>query len=238
MQRVPAISAFFPAYNEEKNIAVTVNSALKILPQIAKDFEVIVVNDGSTDKTAEVANKITSENSKVRQIVHEKNLGYGAALATGFYSARFPLVVFTDADLQFDFGQIQKFLEKIGEADLVIGYRIRRAEGIIRKLNAEGWRFLNFLLFGLRVKDIDCGFKLIKKRVFARIPKLESKGATISAELLVKAKKAGFKILEIPVSHYPRRLGQPTGANLAVIAKAFYELFKLWRKLRTMNKEQ
>ena len=230
--KVPALSVFFPAFNEEKNIGVTVTNALKILPQIANDFEIIVVNDGSTDKTAAVVQKTISKNSKVRLINHEKNLGYGAALATGFYSAKFPQIAFTDADGQFDFSQITKFLEKADSADLVIGFRKKRAEGIIRTFNAEGWQVLNFLLFGLRVKDIDCGFKLIKKKVLERIPKLESAGATISAELLLRAKRAGFKIIEVPINHYPRKQGRPTGANLTVIAKAFFELSRLWLKLR------
>lgn len=227
MQKAPALSVFFPAYNEEKNIATTVENTLKILPEIAKNFEIIVVNDGSTDDTEKVVKEVTSKNPKVKLINHQKNLGYGAALKTGFYSAKFPLMTFTDADGQFDFGQIKKFLEKIDDADLVIGYRKKRAEGFTRKLNAEGWRLLNFLLFGLKIKDIDCGFKLVKRQVFDKIPKLTSTGATISAELLVKAKKAGFKILEVSVDHYPRKQGRPTGANLKVIIKALLELFKL-----------
>lgn len=231
MQKTPALSVFFPAYNEEKNIGKTVETALKILPQIATDFEIIVVNDGSTDETGEVVKKIISKNPKVRLISHPKNLGYGAALATGFYSAKFPQIAFTDSDGQFDFSEIKKFLEKIDKADLVIGHRIKRAEGLARKLNAQSWRFLNFLLFGLKVKDIDCGFKLIKKKVLEKIPKLESNGATISVELLVKTKKAGFKIVEVPVNHYPRKVGRPTGASPKVIARAFIELFKLFVKL-------
>lgn len=230
--QVDKLSVFFPAYNEEKNIGNTIDAALKILPNIAKDYEVLVVNDGSKDSTQKVVEQISSKNSKVRIINHPKNLGYGVALKTGFYSAKFPLIVFTDADGQFDFGQILKFLSEIEKNDLVIGFREKRAEGFSRKLNAQGWRFLNFLLFGLKVQDIDCGFKLIKKEVLEKIPRLESAGATISAELLIRAKRAGFKVIEIPVSHYPRRVGKPTGANLKVVAKAFFELFRLWRKLR------
>ena len=227
MSKVSSLSVFFPAYNEEKNIGKTVEKALQILPTLVSDYEVIVVNDGSTDSTKVEVEKIIDKNPKVKLISHPKNLGYGAALKTGFYSAKFPLIVYTDADSQFDFSEIKKFLEKIDNAELVIGYRQKRAEGFFRSFNAAGWRFLNFLLFGLRVRDIDCGFKLVKKQVLEKVPKLVSTGATISAEFLVKAKRAGFKISEVPVVHYPRKSGKQTGASLKVIVKAFFELFKL-----------
>lgn len=227
MQKLPSLSVFFPAYNEEKNIGKTVEKALKILPNLVINYEVIVVNDGSTDSTKVEVEKIIDKNPKVKLLSHPKNLGYGAALKTGFYSAKFPLIVYTDADSQFDFSEIKKFLEKIDNAELVIGYRQKRAEGFFRSFNAAGWRFLNFLLFGLRVRDIDCGFKLVKKQVLEKVPKLVSTGATISAEFLVKAKRAGAKIVEVPVVHYPRKSGKQTGASLKVIVKAFFELFKL-----------
>lgn len=229
--QVDKLSVFFPAHNEENNIAATVNSALEILPKVTKEFEIIVVNDASTDNTKKIIEEIAAKNPTVKIVNIRKNLGYGLAIKTGLYSARFPLILFTDSDGQFDFGEIEKFLGKISGADLVIGFRIRRVEGIWRKLNATGWKFLNFLLFGLNVRDIDCGFKLIKKGVLKKIPKLESDGATISAELLVKAKRYGFKISEVPVSHFRRKAGKPTGANLGVIAKAFLELFKLRMKV-------
>ncbi|MEM7825139.1 MAG: glycosyltransferase family 2 protein [Candidatus Aenigmatarchaeota archaeon] len=229
---IDKISVFFPAYNEAENIESTVFKALEFLPKIAASFEVIVVDDGSSDQTAKIVEKIVASNKNVRLIKHSRNLGYGAALKTGLYSSRFPLIAFTDADGQFNINQLVKFLPKIKYCDLVVGYRIKRADKFIRILNAKAWGFLIRVLFGLRVKDIDCGFKLIKKDVIEKISRLESDGALVSAELLVQAKKAGFKICEVGIDHFPRKKGQQTGANVRVIAKAFIELFKLYTKLK------
>lgn len=232
MSKPLSLSVFFPAYNEEKNIKNTILSALKILPQFASEYEVIVVDDGSEDKTREIAEGLAKKYPQIRIVAHPKNRGYGASLKSGFYSAKFPLIAFTDADGQFDFAEIKNFLDEIKNADLVIGYRKKRAEGLTRIINAEGWSFLQRILFGLNIKDIDCGFKLMKKNIIDRIPKLESEGAFVSAELLIKAKKMGFKIKEIPVSHRPRLEGEQSGANIQVILRAFRELFRLYSKLK------
>jgi glycosyltransferase involved in cell wall biosynthesis len=232
MTKVSAISVFFPAFNEQYNIKNTLQKAIEILPKYAQNFEIIVVNDGSSDQTREIVEEISKKQPKVKIINHKNNLGYGSALKTGFYSAKSPLIVFTDSDGQFDISELPKFLEKIQICDLAIGYRRKRSESGIRLVNAKAWGFLIRFLFGLKVKDLDCGFKLIKKKVIDTIPKLESNGALISAELLIKAKKTGFKIAQIPVNHYPRQAGNPSGANFFVIVTAFIELFKLYRKLK------
>jgi len=226
------ISAFFPAYNEEKNIARTVEKAVAVLEGVADDYEVTVVNDGSHDRTLAVARELERRFPKVKVINHEVNQGYGGALKSGFYSARYDWIVFTDSDGQFDFSELTRLLEKADQADLVIGYRLKRVEGGIRLLNAKLWGFLIAALFGLYVRDIDCAFKLIRQDVLKGIPKLESEGALISAELLIRAKKAGFRIAQVGVHHYPRVEGSPTGANIGVIVKAFKELFWLWRNLK------
>ncbi|OGD86620.1 hypothetical protein A2Z23_01090 [Candidatus Curtissbacteria bacterium RBG_16_39_7] len=235
MSKIPAISVFFPAHNEEKNIQKSVLQALVILPQVAQEFEIIVIDDGSIDKTAAIVKRIANKKPAVKLISHKTNLGYGASLKTGFYSSRYPLICFTDSDGQFDFSEIKFFLPHLKRSDLIVGYRRKRAEGLMREINAKAWAFLIRILFGLKVKDLDCAFKVIKKRVIDKIPKLESEGAMISAELLVKTKKMGFKIAEIPVSHYPRKAGIQTGANLKVIAKAFLDLFRLYPKLRKIH---
>ncbi len=232
MSKVKAISVFFPAYNEAVNIGLTVEKAVKFLPQIARHFEVLVINDGSLDKTASVVESLARRYPQVKLINHPKNLGYGAALKTGFYSCRFPLIAFTDADGQFDIRQLPKFLEKIKSCDLVAGFRIKRADTGIRLLNAKAWGLLMRLFFGVKVRDIDCGFKLVKKEVIDKISPLESEGALISAELLIKTQKAGFQICEVGVDHFPRKYGQQTGANLKVIIKAFRELIKLYPRLK------
>ncbi len=232
MRRVKNLSVFFPAYNEAANIGQVVQSALEVLPRVVETFEVIVVDDGSTDDTEKIVQQLCQGDPRVRLISHHPNRGYGAALRSGFYSAQYDLIAFTDGDGQFDLSEITSLLEKLEKADLVIGYRRRRAEGSLRVINAKLWALLMRILFGLRVKDIDCAFKLMRREVLEKIPKLESDGALISAELLIKAQRFGFRIVEVPVSHLPRRAGSPTGANLKVILKAFWELAKFWRKMR------
>ena len=224
-----------PSYNEELNIKSVVERILLVLPTVAESYELIIVDDGSKDKTRLVVQELSKTNSAVRCIFHEVNRGYGAALRSGLYGSRFNWVAFTDADGQFDFSEITSFIERQREteADLVVGYYLKRAVPWFRKVNSLVWQALIRLLFGLRVRDIDCGFKLISRKVVETIPPLESeRGAFISTEFLVKAQSAGFKIVELGVHHYPRRSGVATGAKINVIVKSFVDLFRLWRKLR------
>ena len=226
------ISLFFPAYNEEKNIKKTVEDALLILPKVASDFEVIVVDDGSRDKTAEIVKKISNENKKVRIFSHPKNLGYGSALKTGFEKARFGWVAFADSDGQFNIAELGLLIEKAGSADLVLGYRLNRADPLFRSVTTFGWKTLARILLGLDAKDYSCGFKLIKKEVYKTVLPLVGEEKVTQIELLVKAKRLGFKIAEVGVHHYPRKYGSQTGANLSVVLKSVADLFKLWRKLK------
>jgi glycosyltransferase involved in cell wall biosynthesis len=229
------LSVFFPAYNEEANIEKTVRRAKKVLLKITDKWEIIIVNDGSKDKTPEIAKRLAKSDDRIRVINHPKNRGYGAALKSGFYKAQYSWIAFTDADGQFDFSEITEFIktQKKTKADLVIGYYLDRKVSFSKKVTSRMWEFLVYLFFGLRVKDIDCGFKLISRKVIKKIPRLESeRGAFISSEFLIKAKKAGFKIVEIGVTHYPRKQGSGTGRNINVIIKSFADLFRLWKKLR------
>jgi len=230
---VKNLSVFFPVFNEEGNIATTVNKAVVVLDKLKIDYEIIVVNDGSTDKTAQVVEKLTGQNSKIKLISHPQNLGYGEALKSGFYNARYDVVVYTDGDGQFDFSEVTKFLEKIKDNDLVIGYRIKRRDPLFRILFKKGWKLSLLLSFGMTLKDVDCGFKMIKKSVLAKIPHLEStRGAMINAELAISAKKYGFKVGQVGVNHYPRLTGVPTGAGLRVIFRSYIDLLRLWWKLK------
>lgn len=228
---IESLSVFFPAYNEETNIRDTVTKAIKILDRIAGKWEILIVNDGSEDKTQAVAEALSKEYKEVKVITHQINRGYGASLKDGLYNAMYPWICFTDSDGQFDFSEITKFIEKqkSTNADLVIGYYLERKVGKLVILSSKIWEICIFILFGLKVRDIDCGFKLISKKVIDKIPHLESeRGAFISSELLIKAKKAGFKISELGVNHYPRKAGAATGRKLNVIIKSFIDLFKLW----------
>ncbi|KKQ74243.1 MAG: Glycosyltransferase [Candidatus Woesebacteria bacterium GW2011_GWB1_38_5b] len=228
------LSVFFPAYNEEANLESTVKKAQKVLEKIADRWEIIIVNDGSKDKTPIIAKNLSDQDTRIKVISHDPNRGYGAAFKSGLYAARYPWITFTDSDGQFDFREITEFIKKQRdtEADLVIGYYKKRRVSKSKILTSKMWEMVVFLLFGLHVKDIDCGFKFISKKVVDALPKLESeRGAFISSEFLIKAKKKGFKIVEIPVTHYPRLAGSGTGRNFNVIIKSFSDLFKLWLKL-------
>ncbi len=228
-----SISVFFPAYNEAGNLEATVGKAVNVLQNLNLNWEILIINDGSTDDTARVASELVNKNPKVRVINHAVNGGYGEALKSGFYNAKNELIVYNDSDGQFDFGEVNKFLEKIDKVDLVLGYRIKRKDPFFRLLFAKGWALALFLFFGLSVKDVDCGFKMIRKAALEKIPKLEStRGGMINAELTIRAKKAGLSIAQVGVHHYPRFTGQPTGANISVIIISFTDLFKLWWKLR------
>lgn len=229
-----SISVFFPTYNEEGNIKNTVIKAVNVLEKRFKKWEIIIVNDGSKDKTKEIADELRRKDLRIRVISHPENRGYGASLQSGFYNSKYNWIAFTDSDGQFDFSEIDIFIKKQEEtnADLVIGYYKKRQVSKFKIITSKMWEISVMILFGLSVKDIDCGFKLLKKDVIKKIPKLESeRGAFISSEFLIKAKKAGFKIVEIAVTHYPRTQGKGTGRDLKVIVKSFVDLFKLWRKL-------
>jgi glycosyltransferase involved in cell wall biosynthesis len=229
------LSVFFPVYNEEGNIAITVNKALAVLENIGlEDYEVIIVNDGSIDQTGKVSDDLAKKNSQVRVIHHPKNLGYGEALKSGFYGAKYEVVVYTDGDGQFDFSEVTKFLEKIENHDLVIGYRIKRQDPLFRILFKQGWMLTLLLFFRLTLKDVDCGFKMVRRSVLEKIPHLESsRGAMINAELAIKTKKAHFKTAQVGVNHFARLSGKPTGANINVIFKSYLDLIKLWWFLKT-----
>ncbi len=230
MNRLPSLSAFFPAYNEEQNVGAMVARLTEVLPRFTDDHEIIVVNDGSADGTGRVADGLAAADPRVRVVHHPVNRGYGGALKSGFAASRKEYVFFTDGDGQFDVAEIERLLPFVPEHDVVVGYRLERAEGGLRKLNAEMWNRLVRLLFHVPVRDVDCAFKLFKRRVFDRVH-LEAEGALISTEMLARSVRAGFRVTEVGVHHFERRHGKPTGANPLVIARAFYELFKLRRRI-------
>jgi glycosyltransferase involved in cell wall biosynthesis len=232
---VDEISVFFPCYNEAKNIENTINKAIPVLNKVAGVWEIIIVNDGSKDDTQKVAESIQKKYPKNITIInHNPNRGYGGALQSGLYNSKYKWITFTDSDGQFDFSELTKLLKKQQEtkADMVIGYYLSRKVSKAAILTSKIWEVIIFILFGLKVRDIDCGFKLLSKKIVDKIPKLEAeRGAFISSELLIKTKKSGFKIVEIGVHHYPRVEGQATGRQLKVIIKSFSDLFKLWYKI-------
>lgn len=220
-------SVVFPAFNEEHNILLTLNKSGKVLSQYFKDWEIIVVDDGSTDNTRDNVRKVSLEDKRIRIISHKRNLGYGGALRTGFREAKFGLIFFSDSDGQFDMEEIKLLLPYLDRADIVAGYRVTRADPFHRVLNAWLYNWLIRVVFGLRIRDVNCAFKFIKRDVLDAVS-LESDGALINAELLYKAKRNKFRIVEVPVHHYPRKKGAQTGAKPRVVFKMFFELLK-WR---------
>lgn len=230
---VPELSIFFPFWNEQENIEAIVRNAIPIAEKIAQKWEIIMVDDGSSDKTLEIAEKLAKSDKRLRAISHKPNRGYGAALTAGFNSSRYKLIVFTDGDSQFDFSEVTKFIEKIDSADLVIGFRQKRRDHKLfkRLLLMNMLKVWDFILFHFYFRDIDCGFKMFKKEAIDKIMPLRSEGAMITTEILAKAKKKKLIIKEIGVTHYPRTLGHQSGANLPVIIRAILESFILWYDL-------
>jgi glycosyltransferase involved in cell wall biosynthesis len=244
LDRVPRLSFFFPAHNEEENIEGLVREALDTLPTIAETFEIIAVNDGSRDRTRVLADDLTAAHPGiVRAVHHPANLGYGAALRSGFAAARYELVAFIDGDRQFrveDVGRLTERLAAADRPDVVVGYRMRRADPIVRTLYARAYRLANRLFFGLKVRDVDCACKLFRREALEGI-RVESDGAFFSAELLIKLRAAGRSVVEVGVPHYPRTAGSPTGARPSVIFRAVRDFWRtriaMWaRRDRAMER--
>ena len=221
-----SVSAVLPAFNEQEVIPQTVEAVDGVMRGLVEDYEIIVVNDGSRDRTAERLVELQQRYPRLRVATHERNRGYGAALATGFSSATKELIFLTDGDKQFDVAELSEFYPLPEEVDLFIGYRQPRADPWIRRLYGWGWNELVALLFGRTARDVDCAFKLFRRDVWRRTD-VRATGATFSAEFLIKAQRLGYRLRERPVRHYPRPAGSPTGARPAVIARAFKELFRL-----------
>jgi len=229
-----SISVFFPCYNEQENVGRTVEKALEVLERLNADFEVIIVDDGSSDGTGQIADEIAGRDGRVKVVHHEGNLGYGAALQSGFKAATKELVFYTDGDGQFDINEMPSLLALMERYDIVSCYRLNRQDSLIRKINGWCWTRLVCLVFGLKIRDIDCAFKLYKREIFDKI-ELSSTGALIDAEILARAARKGYRIIQKGVHHYPRTSGAQSGANLRVILRAFKELFKLQRRIRSGN---
>lgn len=227
-----SISVFYPCYNEEANVETTTEAALKTLRRISDDFEIIIVNDGSRDRTREIADRLVEKHAEVRAIHNPTNYGYGGALQQGFRGATKTWVFYTDGDGQFDFDEIDLILPLLEEYDIVSAYRLNRHDSLIRKLNAFGWTTLVNLVLGMRLRDIDCAFKIFPRILFDEID-MKSHGALIDAEILARATRLGYKIGQTGVHHYPRTAGSQTGANFRVILRAFKELAVLAREIRS-----
>jgi glycosyltransferase involved in cell wall biosynthesis len=232
--RLPELSWFFPAHNEEANLEPLVAEALEALPTIAERFEIIVVNDGSRDATAKIADRLAADHPDVVRVVHHPaNLGYGAALRSGFRAARFAAVAFTDGDRQFkvaDLGRLTERLARPDRPDVVAGFRIKRADPLVRTVYARLYKLANRMFFGLRIRDVDCACKLFRREALQGI-RVESGGAFFSAELCIKLGASGRTIVEVGVPHYPRTAGSQTGAKISVVWRAVKDFWSLRLRL-------
>ena len=232
--RLPELSYFFPAHNEESNLEPLVDEALATLPSLADRFEIVIVDDGSRDGTGAIADRLVTDHPGIVRVVHHPvNRGYGAAIRSGLRAARFAFVAFTDGDRQFkvaDLGRLTERMSRADAPDVVIGFRIKRADPLIRTIYARSYRLANRLFFGLRATDVDCACKLFRREALAGI-RVESGGAFLSAELLIKLRARGRSVVEVGVPHYPRTAGSPTGAKPQVIVRAVRDFWSLRLRL-------
>jgi glycosyltransferase involved in cell wall biosynthesis len=228
------VSIVLPAYNEEGNIERAVSEATAAGDRLFAEHEIIVVDDGSTDGTAELAKAISGRDPRVRVICHGRNRRYGEALRTGFLSSRLDYVFFTDADCQFDLNEIEDFLPFAETVDVVVGYRLNRQDHLVRRLFAYAWNALVRVLFYVPARDIDCAFKLMKRQVLSEID-IESVGAMVNTELMVKLGRRGASVVEVGVHHRPRQAGEARGASPRVILRAFVELVRMRNRLAKLD---
>jgi glycosyltransferase involved in cell wall biosynthesis len=227
-----SLSVVLPAHNEEGNIKNTVTSCISYLEKKIDGYEIVVVNDGSGDRTRAIIEGLCSANPNVVLVNHEVNRGYGSALRSGFDKASMAYIFFMDSDGQFDINDLDRLLPFIGDRVAVIGYRENRADSFIRSLNAWLYSMYIYIVFGLKVKDMDCAFKVFSNDAYRAIKPIKSEGALFSAEFLIKLKRLGLAFKEVPVRHFPRQFGSQSGANLRVILKMFGESWKLRNELK------
>jgi glycosyltransferase involved in cell wall biosynthesis len=225
------LSVFFPAYNDSGTIASLVIAAVQTAGTLTPDFEVLVINDGSSDGTAQVIDELARLYPRVRAIHHPQNRGYGGALRTGFSSATKDLIFYTDGDAQYDPREMTRLWEKMGPGvDLVNGYKISRSDPLHRIVIGRIYHHTVKMLFGLKVRDVDCDFRLMRRSIFDRV-RLEKSSGVICLEMMKKITDAGFAIVEVPVHHYHRAHGKSQFFNFRRLARTAVDVFKLWREL-------
>jgi glycosyltransferase involved in cell wall biosynthesis len=230
------LSCFFPAYNEAENLETLLSEALQVLPEHAERFEIIVVDDGSTDATAQIVTAWGDKHPEIKLVAHDGNQGYGRALRTGLECATGDAVFFTDADRQFRLRDIQRLIEIYEPGMVAVGYRIKRHDPFHRLVVARVYHHVLRLVFGLRVHDVDCAFKLLGREALNKVmDDLESESAFISPEILIRAQKKGLRVVEVGVPHYPRTAGKPKGATLAVILRTVREIISMRRRIGSLG---
>lgn len=233
----PFISAFFPCYNDAGTIASMVELSMITLKKITNRYEVIVVDDGSSDWSRTILKSLAKNNPSLKLIFHDKNQGYGGALISGFKNSSGELIFYTDGDFQYDVSELEKLYLKLdGRVDIVQGYKVKRNDPWYRIVIGDVYNFGVKFLFGIRIKDVDCDFRLIRKKVFEKV-NLSHKSGVITVEMVKKIQDAGFKFSEVPVSHFHRTYGRSQIFNFKRITRILIELTVLWKEL-VFNKWQ
>lgn len=237
IHRLPgSLSLVLPAYNEEENIRIVVEQALDVLPQYTDTFEIIPVNDGSSDRTGAILDELAREDDRIRPVSYAKNKGYGGAVSSGFKTSRYDYVMFMDADRQFDIHDISMLAPFVGSFDIVAGFRMERNDPLIRRINAEIFNIAVRILFGVHLRDLDCAFKIFRGDQLRSLD-LISEGALVNCEMQAKLRRQGATLVQVGVHHYPRVAGSPTGGSLKVILKAMRDILILWQKMRDYRPE-
>jgi len=230
-----SLSIVLPCFNEEANVARAVAEACDAAKTVCDDYEVVVVDDGSADRTRAIAEGLRLHDRHVRIVAHERNRGYGAAVRSGFRAARMDWILLTDGDLQFDVAEVVDLAPLSREADFVAGFRVERMDAVHRRVNAAAWNRLVRGVFDVPVRDVDCAFKLMRRALVQSLD-LTAEGAMVSAELVAKASAAGACFAEAGVDHRPRVAGKPSGASPRVVARAFGELVQIRRQMRAAER--
>jgi glycosyltransferase involved in cell wall biosynthesis len=233
--RLPGLTVFLPSHNEEENVEGVVKRFLAELPRVAEKYEVVVVNDGSRDRTGEIADRLAAETPHVLVVHHPKNLGYGGAVNSGLRSGSQPYLLLSDGDGQFDPAEMSKLTSRIADCDVVIGRRARRADNLMRRINGKAWTTLSRLLLGLQINDMDCGFKLFRREALEGIT-LHSNSAMITTELMARLAACNARICQVDVTHLPRVAGEQTGNSPLAIIRAFKDLFLLYGDLKAARR--
>jgi glycosyltransferase involved in cell wall biosynthesis len=231
-----SISIFFPAFNDEGTIAGLVRNALEVLPALTSDYQVLVIDDGSTDRTATIIDELAATNPHVRAVHHDRNRGYGGALQTGFRESEKELVFYTDGDGQYDVRELTRLLPLMTEGVTVVnGYKAQRADGLARRIMGGAYNRLAHVLFNLPVRDVDCDFRLIRRSALQELGDLSRSGA-VCVELIHSLQARGAVFAEVEVDHYPRLHGRSQFLTPARVTRTLYDFCLLWFKLVRRSK--
>lgn len=237
MKKGHSVSVFFPCFNDAGSIGLLVEDARRVLKKITDDFEIIVVDDGSEDESRKILRRLQKEIQELKLVFHSKNMGYGGALKSGFKTASKELVFYTDGDGQYDVSEISKLFENLTrDADIVQGYKVKRYDPWYRLIIGRAYHYFSKILFGLSIRDVDCDFRLIRKKAINSVT-LKHNSGVICVELIKKLQDKGFKFVEVGIHHYPRLYGHSQFFNYRRIVKTLMELVILWFNLVLLKKD-